>query len=187
MKILLIEDMAGFAVPIRQALEARGHAVVWIIGATRVDEDKVIGILASPDAQPLNDSWNGDGSRLIEVTLADFELALVDGGLIGPVNSGVPFVSALSRIGVPAICITGGGAGNPPLIAAGASCGLPKEHVLLSIVEDLLPPPRPRQGLKRYAKRLSRFSQELRRKAEAARQRKEKFDYGYQALRDLDR
>lgn len=140
MKILLIEDMAGFAVPMRQQLEARGHEVTWIIGAESVGADRLKGILASKDAAPLTDQWDGESSRLVEVVYSDFALALVDGGLIGPVDSGATIVKALAKAGVPAIGISGGGAGNPPLIEAGAITGLPKEHVVLALKEEVLVP-----------------------------------------------
>lgn len=77
MKILLIEDMAGFADPIRQQLEARGHTVTWIIGANTVSADRLQGILVGNDATPMNDTWDGDASRLVEVVYSDFDLALL--------------------------------------------------------------------------------------------------------------
>lgn len=187
MNILLIEDMAGFAVPIQQALEARGHTVTWFIGATSIDETTVVGILAKPDAKPMEseDPFDGDPSRLRSARLADFELALVDGGLVGPVKNGVDFVAKLTLAKVPSISISGGGAGNPPLIKAGAFAGLPKEHVLLAVTQGLLDLKSPVKASRRLASRLSRFSKEIRAQAESARQRSERFDYGYPFLKEL--
>lgn len=184
MKILLIEDMAGFADPMRQQLEARGHEVTWIIGAESVGADRLKGILAGKDATPMTDSWDGDSSRLIEVVYSDFALALVDGGLIGPVSSGAPIVKALTQAGVPAIGISGGGTGNPMLIAEGAIAGLPKEHVVLAIKGDVLVPAEVAndKDQERLSSRFVCFAQEMRDKAVKAKKAGEKFDYGYPVL-----
>ncbi|MCC7529533.1 MAG: hypothetical protein IT342_13500 [Candidatus Melainabacteria bacterium] len=184
MKILLIEDMAGFADPMRQQLEARGHEVTWIIGAESVGADRLKGILAGKDATPLTDQWDGDTGRLIEVVYSDFALALVDGGLIGPVDSGGPIVAALTQAGVPAVGISGGGAGNPPLIAAGAIAGLPKEHVVLAIKGDVLVAAEVAndKDQDRLSSRFDCFAQKMRDKADKARKAGEKFDYGYPVL-----
>lgn len=184
MNILLIEDMAGFADPMRQQLEARGHQVTWIIGATEVHADRLTGILASKDASPMSDQWDGDTARLVEVVFRDFELALVDGGLIGPVKDGVAFVKALTQAGLTAIGISGGGAGNPPLIAEGAIAGLPKELVVLALKHDVLQPLEvvTDKDQKRLSSRFSCFVQQMRGKADEARQAGQKFDYGYPVL-----
>jgi hypothetical protein len=184
MKILLIEDMAGFADPMRQQLEARGHEVTWIIGAESVGADRLKGILAGKDATPLTDQWDGDTSRLIEVVYSDFALALVDGGLIGPVDSGGPIVAALTQAGVAAIGISGGGTGNPGLIAKGAIAGLPKEHVVLAIKEDVLVAAEVANDKdhKRLSSRFDCFAREMREKAGKAKLAGSKFDYGYPVL-----
>jgi len=184
MKILLIEDMAGFADPIRQQLEARGHTVTWIIGANTVSADRLQGILVGNDATPMNDTWDGDASRLVEVVYSDFDLALSDGGLIGTVNSGAPIVNALSKFGIPCIGITGGGAGNRLLTENGAIAGVPKEFVLLALQADLLPSEQnlTDKDFTSLATRLDSFTQQTREKAEQARKAGEKFHYGYPVL-----
>lgn len=184
MKILLIEDMAGFADPMRQQLEARGHEVTWIIGAESVGADRLKGILAGKDATPMSDQWDGDSSRLIEVVYSNFELALVDGGLIGPVKSGEPIVKALTHAGIPSIAITGGGAGTALLVAAGAVAGLPKELVVLAIKGDALVPAHVVSDTdqERLSSRFERFVRETREKAGQVKQAGGKFDYGYPVL-----
>ncbi|MBA3856696.1 MAG: hypothetical protein C0507_07265 [Cyanobacteria bacterium PR.3.49] len=184
MKILLIEDTAGFADPMRQQLEARGHQVTWIIGAKTLGADRLTGILAGKDATPLEDKWDDDSSRLIEVVFSDFELALVDGGLIGPVDSGEPIVKALTKAGLPAIAITGGGTGNPVLIAAGALAGLPKEFVVLAIKGDVLVPADivKDQDKERLSSQFKCFVQEMKVKAGEARKSGGKFEFGYPAF-----
>lgn len=184
MKILLIEDTAGFADPMRQQLEARGHQVTWIIGAKTLGAKRLTGILAGKNATPLEDKWDDDSSRLVEVVYSDFELALVDGGLIGPVNSGEPIVKALTKAGLPAIAITGGGTGNPVLIAAGALAGLPKEFVVLAIKGDVLVPADVVKDpdKERLSTRLDCFAQEMRGKAAQARKAGDKFEFGYPAF-----
>lgn len=181
MKILLIEDMAGFADPMRQQLEARGHQVTWIVGAEKLGTKRLKGILAGKNRTPLTDEWDGDTSRLIEVVFNDFELALVDGGLIGPVDSGAKIVKALTKAGLPAIAITGAGAGNPLLIAAGALAGLPKEFVVLAINADVLVLAQVvhDNDQERLSSRFDCFVQEMRGKAAEARQSGSKFDFGY--------
>lgn len=185
MNILLIEDAAGFAVPIQQALEARGHKVTWFVGATSVGKGRLVGILASPNAEPFEDTFDGDESRLKDVNLADFDLALVDGGLIGPVNAGTVFVAALAEAKVPSIAISGGGAGNPPLIASGAVAGVPKEYVVRAVEGGHLDIKLPLKAPKRLAKRLESFTCELRSKVLEARQQGERLDLGYPALAKL--
>ena len=184
MNILLIEDMAGFAVPMRQQLEARGHQVTWIIGAESIGTDRLKGILASKDAEPMSDKWDGDSSRLIEVFFGDFELALVDGGLIGPVDKGEPIVKALSQAGLPAVAITGGGAGNPVLLAAGAIAGLPKEFVVLALKDNVLVPDEiaKDKDQERLSSRFDCFAREMREKAGQVKKAGSKFDFGYPVL-----
>lgn len=184
MKILLIEDMAGFADPMRQQFEACGHQVTWIIGAESVGAERLKGILKGKDAGPMTDEWDGDSGRLIDVVYADFELALVDGGLIGPVSQGSAFVKALAQAGVPVIGISGGGAGNPGLIAEGALVGMPKELVILALKAGVLDPADVvgDQDKERLSSRFDCFVREMREKAEKARAAKEKFDYGFPVL-----
>lgn len=184
MKILLIEDMAGFAGPMRQQLEARGHQVTWIIGAESVGADRLKGILASKDAEPMSDKWDGDSSRLIELVFGDFELALVDGGLIGPVDRGEPIVKALSQAGIPTVAISGGGAGNPVLIEAGAIVGMPKELVVVAINEGVLQPEdfAKDEDQERLSSRFDCFVRETREKAAAVKKAGGKFDFGFPVL-----
>ncbi|MDR3613851.1 MAG: hypothetical protein P4L53_09790 [Candidatus Obscuribacterales bacterium] len=69
MKIILFEDDAGISTSISDMLEARGHVVMALYGIKRFKREKIIGI--TPDG--LN----------VEVTLADYDLAVVDGKLVG--------------------------------------------------------------------------------------------------------
>jgi len=185
MKVLLVEDMAGFAVPIRHELEAQGHKVTWIIGATRIDGDTVTGIKAGRHCKPLKDNWKGGKSRLVELKLSDFHLALVDGGLIGPVKYGVDFVRALKQANVATIAISGAGAGNPPLIEAGAVAGIPKEYVVLALRANALSPMRVLAAPTACKGKLDEYSQEVRREVCEAREHGEHFKYGYPALDEL--
>ncbi len=138
MRVLLIEDMAGFAQPIQLVLQDHGHHVTSIIGAERLDKDHILGIVASTSAQPTQDSWDGDRARLIKLNASDFDIALVDGGLIGPVNDGVDFVRYLTSREVPCIAITCGGAGNERLLQVGAVGGLPKEFLVRALKDGYL-------------------------------------------------
>lgn len=133
MNVLLIEDSAAFAVPIQQELTARGHDSTWIVGAQRLENGRIIGILANPSADPMGDAFDGDVSRLVEIDPTEFDIALCDGGLCGPVDDGVQFVQFLTALQIPCIAITGGGAGNKRLTEAGAVDGLPKEFVVLAL------------------------------------------------------
>jgi hypothetical protein len=139
MNILLIEDMAGFARPIVQELTALGHNVTWIVGAERVEDNYLVGILASPGLDGFDsDSWNGEKERLVILDYTTIAVALVDGGLIKPVSEGTDFARALSSIGVPCISITGGGAGAGTMAEAGCFAALPKEYVLLAVRQNVL-------------------------------------------------
>lgn len=183
MKILLVEDMAGFANPIRQELEAQGHTVTWIIGAASADKTGLTGILASRDLEPAKeDSWNGDCDRLIKVRFEDIEVALVDGGLIGPIKDGEKVVRILCQSGIPCISITGGGAGLKLLAEAGAAAGLPKEFVVLALKYGALNMPVAKSNACGLASVLADFSQEMRERYSAASKAGQKFLTGYPAL-----
>jgi hypothetical protein len=182
MKILLIEDMAGFATPIAQELQAQGHQVTWIIGATRIELNGLTGILASRDAQPMEDSWSGESDRLIEVAFEDFDCALVDGGLIGPCSSGAGFVEALTRFGVPCVSITGGGAGIKLLADSGAVAGLPKEFVVLALRHGTLDVSQAKSNALALERTLSGFCQEMRSQMQQVRKGGQRFVTGYPAL-----
>jgi hypothetical protein len=179
MNILLVEDMTAFGQPIKEQLERAGHQVTWIIGATCAIAEKVIGILPSPDAAPLVDSWNGDPSRLVALDLAGLDCALVDGGLIGPVNSGTRIIPALVQNKIVCVAISGGGAGNPGLIEAGASLGLPKEHVLLALRAGVLNPVDVVSKTQVVARRMPNYVEMLHGLAEQARAAGRRFDYGF--------
>jgi len=133
MNVLLIEDSAAFAIPIQQELAKRGHVYTWIVGAQRLENGRIVGIRANPSADPMGDAFDGDVSRLVEIDPTQFDIALCDGGLCGPVNDGVKFVAFLTKLNVPCIAITGGGAGNDRLFEAGAIDGLQKEFVVLAL------------------------------------------------------
>lgn len=133
MNVLLIEDSAAFAIPIQQELAARGHDYTWIVGAQRLENGRIVGIRPNPSADPLGDAFDGDESRLVEIDPTEFDIALSDGGLCGPVDDGYQFVKFLTALHVPCIAITGGGAGNARLIEAGAVDGLQKEFVVLAL------------------------------------------------------
>jgi hypothetical protein len=162
MNILLVEDSSGFALPIKTELEARGYLVVWVIGAVRVLDSKLVGILAHPGAQPFSDSWDNDSSRLDEVNLREVNLALVDGGLVGPINSGEAIVPHLVANKILCIAITGGGAGNTVLMSAGAHMGLPKEFVVVALRKGALNPAVAIKRPKVAARRLVAFTAKMR-------------------------
>lgn len=184
MKILLIEDSAGFAIPIKEQLEARGHNVTWIIGGASITDGHARGILSGPKATPFSDEWaEGETDRLVDVDLRGFDAALVDGGLEGPVNKGEVFVQALTTLGVPCIAITGGGTGNPVLIKAGAKAGVPKEFVLWSIRDGSMDLANLKRDPKSVARRLVTKAVSLRKKAALAAKSGRPFDFGYPAFR----
>lgn len=138
MNVLLIEDSAAFAIPIQQELASRGHNSTWIVGAQRLESGCIVGILPDPSADPLGDAYEGDVSRLVEIDPSQYDIALCDGGLCGPVKDGVSFVKYLTALNVPCIAITGGGAGNNCLLDVGAVDGLPKEFVVLALRSNRL-------------------------------------------------
>jgi len=185
MKILLIEDMSGFAKPIKEFLEAKGHIVTWVIGATSLDSNRMIGITASPAATAMEDSWDGNAARLVDLDLVGFELALVDGGLIGPVNDGIDFVRALSALGVVCVAISGAGAGNPRLLQAGARIDVPKEFVILAFRAQRLDPTSAVTDPEGTARAVRSHTEALRAEVHLSRQRQERFDYGIPFLAEL--
>jgi hypothetical protein len=133
MNVLLIEDSSAFAIPIQQELAQCGHDYTWIVGAQRLENGRIVGIRANPSADPMGDAFDGDITRLVEIEPRDFDIALCDGNLCGPVNDGFKFVEFLTAMDVPCIAITGGGAGNKYLNKAGAIDGLQKEFVVLAL------------------------------------------------------
>lgn len=187
MNILLIEDMAGFAQPIKACLEAMGHGVTWIIGAKELKANQVVGILASRRAQPMDDSWDGDASRLVTVELGDIDLALVDGGLIGPIKNGWDIVPTLVANGIVCVAISGGGGGNPELEKAGARLSVPKELVVRALKDGVLDL---RKALVRpatVARRLRAFTTGLRSQLLGARKCGGRINLGFPILNELER
>ena len=178
MNILLIEDQAGFAEPIKEFLQACGHIVTWIIGAHRLEPSRVIGIIPSANPDPREDSWNGDYSRLVTVDLAGFKLAFVDGGLVGTIKSGWDIVPTLTAHGIICIAISGGGASSPTFLKAGASIALPKELVVLALRSGNLNPKEAVENPELIASRLPTYIAGLR----SAQGRHEPLDYGFPKL-----
>jgi hypothetical protein len=186
MNVLLIEDSAAFAGPIQQELAARGHDFTWIVGAQRLENGRIVGILANPSADPMGDAWDGDIARLIDIDPTQFDIALCDGGLCGPVNDGVDLVGFLSALSVPCIAITGGGAGNRRLLDAGAIDGLPKEFVVLALRSGEL---NFRKIIRAHASSLAlqEFCSGLRQQILQTRNTGHKLSLGYPYLDGLDR
>ena len=182
MNILLIEDMPAFGKPVKALLESRGHAVTWIIGAYALVGSELTGILANPDAGPMDDNWDNDMSRLVPIDLNTVEFAFVDGGLSGPINRGEIIIRALKAYGVTTVAISGG-AGNESLMPAGPTAGVPKEFLLLALNSPLLVklddvrsnPAGIKEGLQTFTQRQRTLYAE-------ARGRHEKFETGFDCL-----
>jgi hypothetical protein len=139
MNILLIEDAPAMALEIKQWLEQRGHDVIWIIGATELGDTRIVGIRGNPNAaEPMQDVWNGDVDRLVEIDLSGIDFAMSDAGLVGPVNRGQSIVPVLKANGI----VTCGIATvvNNQLIACGASMGTPKHYAMLAMEGGYLDP-----------------------------------------------
>jgi hypothetical protein len=187
MNILLIEDMAGFAQPVKACLEAMGHGVTWIIGAKELKKNQVVGILASRRAQPMDDSWDGDASRLVTVELDDIEIALVDGGLIGPIKNGWDIVPTLVADGIVCVAISGGGCGNPQLEKSGALLSVPKEFVVRALEDGVLDLRNVLVRPATVARRLRAFTTGLRSQLLRARKRGRRIDLGFPILNELER
>lgn len=188
MKILLVEDMAGFARPIRDELTSHGYEVTWIIGAARIEQDRIVGIVASPSLEGMNpDTWNGEQDRLVEIAAADVDLALLDGDVFGPVRKGEAFAQFLTARGVRCISITGGGAGAEVMAQAGCIASVPKQFVLLSLRKAALVPERvvsvaSHKSPVVVARSLKRFSDRMRRDYCAASTAHRRFSTGFPML-----
>jgi hypothetical protein len=140
MNILLIEDMAGLAIPMEKELQALGHSVTWIVGAQTVGTDYIVGIRASEGLEGLDaDTWTEDQKdRLVLVDLATVDFALIDGGLIKPIDCGAVYARAISACGIPCVSITGAGAGAKFMSEAGCCAALSKEYVLLALRAEVV-------------------------------------------------
>lgn len=184
MRMLLVEDMAGFGLPIKKELEARGHTVTWIIGAQQLQTEKLIGILADKNASPMEDSWSGDLTRLVEVDLSGFKLAFVDGGLIGPVHDGAAIIPTLVANRIVCVAISGGGAGNQSLLNAGARFGIPKELVLLALRTGGFSPSAALFRRKHCNEQLERWLARVRRERETAIREERFFETGFTCLHE---
>jgi hypothetical protein len=183
MNILLIEDMPGFARHIVKELQSQGHNVTWIVGAERVDGDYLIGILPTAGLDGFDfDVWNGETERLITVDFTTVEVALVDGGLIKPVDSGADFARPLSSFGVPCVSITGGGAGAQPMAEAGCCAALPKEYVLLALRRGVLDFDKLQRAPLLVAQALLDFTESSRSQQHQAYQGKSRFFTGFSVV-----
>lgn len=187
MNILLVEDMAGFALPITACLESMGHTVTWIIGATELRKKQVVGILASANADPMNDTWDGDKSRLLAVDLAGYDLALVDGGLVGPIKDGWDIVPTLVANRIVCVAISGAGGGNPSLMKSGCRLDLPKEFVVLALRRGVLDPMEALVIPESVSGELEAFTTRLRSLVSRAVARKHRIDLGYPVLNSRER
>jgi len=180
MNILLIEDMAGMAIPMQKELLAQGHTVTWIVGAARVEADKIVGIRASKGLRGLaEDTWNGESKRLITIDLATIDVALIDGGLIKPVSSGADYARALSAFGIPCVSITGGGAGAGFMSEAGCCAALPKEFVLLALRATVLDFQKLRLDRQGSSQSMLSFTERTRAVHRAAVEQKKRFRTGF--------
>jgi hypothetical protein len=187
MHILLIEDMSGFALPIKACLEAMGHSVTWVIGVAKLRKNQVVGILASANAEPLMDSWDGETSRLLTVKLRGVDLALVDGGLAGPIKNGWDIVPTLVANGIVCVGISGAGGGNPSLKKSGAKLNVPKEFVILALRHAALNPSEAVAKSARASRQLTAFSERLRSITQRRLARKRRVDLGFPILNSLER
>ena len=185
MKILLVEDMAGFARPIRDELQSHGYEVTWIIGAARIEQDRIVGIVASANVDGLEqDQWNGEPERLIDVPIASIDFALLDGDVIGPIAKGEEFAKHLTARGIRWISITGGGAGAEVMAQAGCIASIAKQFVILSVRKEALVPERviSRRSVSRIATSLQHFNQQMKQDYCAARAEHRGFTTGFPIL-----
>ena len=140
LNVLVIEDAQGFRRPIVRELESHGITkVTRISGVESLSPDHILGIKPGKNAKPFEDTYDGNQARIVDLRAHEYHVAMVDGDFLGSVKTGTRVVPELKRSGVPVvIAISGGGAGNPPLLKAGADLGVPKEFVKPLIHEGKL-------------------------------------------------
>jgi hypothetical protein len=187
MNILLIEDMAGLAIPMEKELQALGHTVTWIVGAKTVDTDFIVGIRASEALEGLNDDhWTEvEVDRLVTIDLATIDVALIDGGLIKPISSGADYARAVSAFGIPCVSITGGGAGAGFMSDAGCCAALCKEFVLLALKAKVLDFDQLRADPQAAAQSMLSFNEQTRAAHRASSTQKLAFVTGFEVLDHL--
>jgi hypothetical protein len=176
MRILIVEDMPGFAIPLAEELQLHGHEVAWIIGATNIRSNILVGIRSEQTKQDLEPAaWSRKPEHLVEIPFHAVDWALVDGELAKPLTSGESFARALSNFGIPCISITGGGAGTDSMTEAGCCGGLPKEYALIALRTGSLS--FARNGVERHQTReeLAQFTSRTRESHLAARKHRQKF------------
>lgn len=122
--VLLVEDDLTKGAAIKTALEAKGHQVTWILGIVK----------GSGGSFETHTPDGGNG----KVSLADFQVALVDGVLKGFHSDGSKLIRPLLRQRIVCVGISGEGKFNSKLLEAGAHHALPKEQVIDSLVSGTL-------------------------------------------------
>lgn len=181
MNILLIEDAPAIAMDIKRWLEMLGHEVTWIIGATELHDKRIVGIRGNPQAaEPMQDAWDKNVSRLVDIDLSTVKFALSDAGLVGPVNRGQSIVPVLKANGI----VTCGIATvvNNQLIECGAATGLPKHYVMLALEAGLLDPAAVVADPQGAAAKLEQFNQRTAAAFEADRKQQKRTRTGFSCI-----
>lgn len=114
--VLLVEDDLTKGAAIKAALEARGHQVTWILGIVK----------GAGGSFETHTPEGGNG----EVSLADFQVALVDGVLKGFHSDGSKLIRPLLRQGIVCVGISGEAQFNGKLVQAGVRRALLKDQVI---------------------------------------------------------
>jgi hypothetical protein len=175
---LIVEDCAMFARPIATTLEAQNHKAAWFVGITYVDKDKIVGITPGPKRTPRKDFFDGEPDRLCQIETKKVGVCLIDGNLVSKSLDGCQIARLIAEQQIAGIAITFAGAGNKPLLAAGALMGLPKELVVKAILQGLLP----EEVLKdrdAAAVKLAAFVAQLTQERVEASKGKRDFDFGF--------
>lgn len=181
--IMVIEDAALFGDAIVESVRAvaEGLQVTRFVGVVSVDADKIVAIRPGPQATWDEDSFNGelDRDRLCYIQTTSVRIAFIDGGLVTGSLKGRDITLLLTQCGIVCIAITGSGAGNPPLLAAGASMGLPKELVVRATQAGVLVPADVLRDTVEVALRLKALVAELDQERRQAHEDGRRFDFGF--------
>jgi hypothetical protein len=140
--VLLFEDMPCFYEPIGRAMSKRYRRVIRLVGLLKVRGDKLVGI--KPRAHIRNklnsDTWDGDKTRLVEISLSEVAMVFLDRGLSGKLDAATQILPVLLKAHIPVVAIAGTPAGNNELRQLGAIMALNKVFVVAALETGLIDP-----------------------------------------------
>jgi hypothetical protein len=132
-KIIIIEDHPEHGPSLKKKLEALGHEAHLFVGVNVITDEGELYVLPPENAQDgvlKNINYNRRTKGCVLINACDYDIALVDGAIMGIIRDGFAVVPAFAERGIVCVGISNGHGSNQEMEAAGAKFYVDKIEAL---------------------------------------------------------